>query len=53
VDGHGVRGGAVGVGDSTGTRYRRLARFGDEVLFAWTAFEKGVPHVLTAHARIR
>jgi hypothetical protein len=53
VDDHGTRGAAVTVGDSSGTRYPRLARFGDEVLFAWTATEKGVPRVLTAHARIR
>jgi hypothetical protein len=53
VDDHGMRGAAVAVGDSSGTRYPRLARFGDEVLFAWTATEKGVPRVLTAHARIR
>ena len=53
VDDHGKRGAAVAVGDSTGTRYPRLARFGDDVLFAWTATDKGVPRVLTARARIR
>ncbi len=53
VDDHGTRGAAVAVGDSSGTRYPRLARFGDDVLFAWTATEKSVPRVLTAHARIR
>jgi hypothetical protein len=52
VDDHGVRGAVVAVGDSSGTRYPRLARFGDEVLFAWTATESGVPRVVAAHARI-
>jgi hypothetical protein len=53
VDDHGMLGAALAVSDSSGTRYPRLARFGDEVLFAWTATENGVPRVLTAHARIR
>ncbi len=53
VDDRGKRGAAVAVGSSSGTRYPRLARFGDEVLFAWTATENGIPRVLTAHARIR
>jgi hypothetical protein len=52
VDDHGMRGAAVAVGDSSGTRYPRLARFGDEVLFAWTATENGAAHVLTARARV-
>jgi hypothetical protein len=52
VDAGGLRGAAVAVGDSSGTRYPRVARFGDEVLFAWTATERGVPRVLTARARI-
>ena len=53
VDEHGTRGSAVAVGESSGTRYPRLARSGSEMLFAWTATEKGAPHVLTARARIR
>jgi hypothetical protein len=52
ADDHGMRGAAVAVGESSGTRYPRLARFGDEVLFAWTATENGAARVLTARARI-
>jgi hypothetical protein len=53
VDDRGRRGSAVALGEASGTRYPRLARFEDEMLFAWTATEHGVPRVLTAHARIR
>jgi len=52
VDGRGRRGPAVRVAEATGTRHPRVARFGDEVLFAWTATESGAPRVLTARAPI-
>jgi hypothetical protein len=53
VDDRGRRGSAAALGEASGTRYPRLARFEDEMLFAWTVAEHGVPRVLTAHARIR
>jgi hypothetical protein len=52
VDERGTRGAVAAVGESRGTRYPRLARLGDELLFAWTATENGAARVLTAHARI-
>jgi hypothetical protein len=52
VDGRGRRGAAAVVAEAAGTRYPRIARFGGDVLFAWTATESGAPRVLTARARI-
>jgi len=40
------------IAEATGTRQPRVARFGDEMLFAWTATEAGIPRVQTARARI-
>jgi hypothetical protein len=48
----GRRGPRSAVAESSGTRHPRLVRVGDDVLFAWTATEDGVPRVLTARARI-
>jgi hypothetical protein len=53
VDDHGRRGNATAVAQAAGTRHPRVGRFGEELLFAWTATENGVPRVLTAHARIQ
>src|ERR1700730_5131273 len=53
VDDRGRRGSAVALGEASGTRYPRLARVEDEMLFAWTATDHRGPRVLTAHARIR
>jgi hypothetical protein len=52
IDDGGRRGPAKAIAEAAGTRQPRVARFGDEVLFAWTATENGVPRVLTAHARV-
>ena len=52
IDDRGRRGAAARVAEAAGTRYPRIARFGDEVLFAWTVAERGVPRVLTARTRI-
>jgi hypothetical protein len=52
VDAGGRRGAARVIAQVSGTRHPRVARFGDELLFAWTATENGIPRVLTAHARI-
>ena len=52
VDDRGRRGTATAIAEATGTRLPRLARFGDELLFAWTVTENEVPRVLTARARI-
>jgi hypothetical protein len=53
VDDRGRREAALALSEASGTRIPRLARFEDEMLFAWTTAERGVPRVLTAHARIR
>jgi len=52
IDDRGRRGAAKMIAEATGTRQPRVARFGDEMLFAWTATEAGIPRVQTARARI-
>lgn len=52
LDATGRRGPAVRIGESSGTRYPRLARSGDELLFAWTDTEAGAARVRTARAVI-
>jgi hypothetical protein len=52
VETAGGRGPAARIGESAGTRYPRVARSGDELLFAWTETEGGKPQVRTARAAI-
>jgi hypothetical protein len=52
IDAAGRRGRAVRIGDSSGARYPRVARSGDELLFAWTEAEGGAPRVRTARASV-
>ncbi len=51
VDDRGTLGPIASVAEVGGTRYPRVARFQDEVLFAWTATVDNVPRVLTARVR--
>jgi hypothetical protein len=53
VDDRGRRGAARVIAEATGTRLPRVARFGDDLLFAWTVTENGIPRVQTARARIQ
>ena len=53
VDRKGRRGPAARIGESGGTRYPRLARSGDELLFAWTDTAKSSTVVRLAHGSIR
>jgi hypothetical protein len=50
VDRPGARGPAAKIADSGGTRYPRLTRFGNELLFAWTETDNDSPRVRTARA---
>lgn len=48
----GVKGPAVNIAESTGTRFPRIARDGNELLFAWTDSENGEARVHTARAPV-
>jgi hypothetical protein len=47
----GMRSAPVTVADTEGSRYPRMTRRGDELLFAWTDTDKG-SQIRTAHARL-
>ena len=53
VDTSGRRGLAVRIGDSSGTRYPRIARSGGDLVFAWTETENGTSRVRTARGAVR
>ena len=48
----GAKGPSVRIADTTGTRYPRLGRAGNELLFAWTASDNDQPRVRTARAML-
>jgi hypothetical protein len=48
----GVRSDAVTIAEAEGSRYPRIARNKDELVFAWTKTGKGGPHVQTARANL-
>jgi hypothetical protein len=52
INANGGRGPAVRIGESAGARVPRVARHGDDLLFAWTEMEGSVPRVRTARAVI-
>jgi hypothetical protein len=52
IDAAGTAGPAVRVADATGTRYPRVAQTPNELLFAWTDTENGVPRVRTARSAL-
>ena len=52
IDAAGTVGPAVRVADATGTRYPRVAQTANELLFAWTDTENGVPRIRAARASI-
>jgi len=52
IDSAGTLGPAVRVSDATGTRYPRVAQTANELLFAWTDTENGVPRVRTARSAL-
>lgn len=52
VEPTGVRGAAVGIADASGTRYPRVARTSDELLFAWTATDGDATQVHVARAAL-
>jgi hypothetical protein len=52
VNANGSRGPAVRIGESAGARVPRVARNGDDLLFAWTETEGSLPRVRTARAVI-
>ena len=45
-------GAAVAIAEAGGTRYPRIARSGNDILFAWTETENGSPRVRTARASL-
>ena len=48
----GARSAPVTIAETEGSRYPRLARYHDELLFSWTDTDKGSSQVRTARAAI-
>ena len=48
----GARSAPVTIAETEGSRYPRLARYHDELLFSWTDTDKGSSQVRTARAQI-
>ena len=48
----GIRSAPVTIADTEGSRYPRVMRYRDELLFSWTDTDKGSSQVRTAHATI-
>jgi len=53
IERSGTRSPSVSIADMSGTRYPRVARVGDELVFAWTETENDSSRVRTARAALR